>query len=220
MEATPEKLCKLILTDRLDCSLISSIECFRRHDELTWSKKVGICCNTEAKSILYIYHKKNKDGQVKNLLADKTSRSSLALWQILYSEKYKKMPAINKMISHQITENIKEDVGGLLIGDPALHFQLERKKWPDLEMIDMGQWWHESTGLPFVFALWAYPRSAPIEEHIFYNSLREGLKNLSKIATNERELDYLKNTLHYELTARDLEALDFFHQKARNMKLI
>ena len=220
LEATPDKLCKLILTDRLDCSLISSIECFRRRDELIWSKKVGICCETEAKSILYIYHEKNEDSQVKNLLADKTSRSSIALWQILYHEKFNRLPAIGRTLSHQIPENIKPDVGGLLIGDPALQFQLEVKKWPQLRTIDMGSWWYESTGLPFVFALWAYPRRAPIEEHIFYNSMREGMKHISKLVNNERELEYLTKTLHYELTKRDLESLDTFYERAKALKIL
>ncbi len=40
----------------------------------------------------------------------------------------------------------------LLIGEDALDAHREEHAWPGQH--DMGQWWHERTGLPFVFARW------------------------------------------------------------------
>ncbi len=48
--------------------------------------------------------------------------------------------------------------GRLCIGDEALHRRQDALGWPVI--VDLSEWWHRQTGLPFVFARWTVRRAA------------------------------------------------------------
>lgn len=59
-----------------------------------------------------------------------------------------------------IVETMQRDgaMAELLIGDDAIAV---RKESESVLMTDLGEWWHQETGLPFVFARWVVRRDIP-----------------------------------------------------------
>ncbi len=50
----------------------------------------------------------------------------------------------------------------LLIGDDAVNHGRPEWGWPTI--IDLGQWWHGHTDMPFVFAQWVVRRDVPLKQ--------------------------------------------------------
>jgi predicted solute-binding protein len=92
----------------------------------------------------------------------------------------------------------------LLIGDPALTF---RRSTHQHQIWDLGQAWHEMTGLPFVYAVWALRRG--LDYQPLARRLREakhfGLDTLDYLIRDRTEFDYefrkdyLSWHIHYHL---------------------
>src|SRR5512136_426504 len=72
----------------------------------------------------------------------------------------------------------------LLIGDAALR---ERGEARDLYVYDLGELWHEVTGLPFVFALWIVTREAAEMKAREVKSLGEQLLEAKRLAYDSYE---------------------------------
>lgn len=221
IEDTPARLSSMLRSGELDAALISSAECFRYHDILDYYDGVGVCAVDHVRSILYISPASAaNENQLPGppfapdrLFLDRGSRSSSVLLQILFYNVMNVRPDVVEADPEAIPDLLGPGEGGLLIGDNALEFR-ERSDQNRFIQVDLASWWHEFTGgLPFVFALWAYPRSKPVPHGIFDESLNIGLENLEEIAGSSHYidvLDYLKNTLHYRLTEDDKKALSLF----------
>lgn len=57
------------------------------------------------------------------------------------------------------SEDLQGAQARLCIGDEALKLRQDPQSWPIV--VDLCEWWHRQTGLPFVFARWMVKRSAP-----------------------------------------------------------
>src|ERR1700722_10034973 len=97
--------------------------------------------------------------QVKSVAADAASRSSLAYAQILFQKFYAAAPEFVEQPADAVAMLASADAA-LLIGDPAL---LARERQSEIEAtvgvpllwLDLAELWRESTGLPWVAAVWA-----------------------------------------------------------------
>lgn len=208
IEDTPSRLFESLMEGRLDAALISSVECLRNTDRLNYCRTVGVCAKSEVTSILYL--KKNKNSIPKRILSDTGSRTSIALLQILLYRKTGELLHFETAQPESIPSSVDENTAGLLIGDSALRY---RNNPGDLYTVDLGNWWNEQEGLPFVFAMWAYPEEHPITDDFFENALNFGLKHMNEIIENSEFPDtkqYLTEKLHYRLGDADLKALDRF----------
>ena len=236
IEEDPSRLCDLLLQGKLDCALISSVECLRNPTQIGWCQTVGICTHKRSHSILYIRRNPTtisqrdfpssfptsfpKEASVSKMYYDRASRSSVALWKCLYLQSHENLPESEEIPSSEIPRLLRQEgVGGILIGDPALQFledlKSTKRKGEKWIVTDLGEWWYEKEGLPFVFALWAYPLNRPIHDSFFEDSLQEGLEHISDILQQNRDSfhdskHYLTEILHYRLGKEEKLSLKHF----------
>lgn len=215
MEDTPARLVEALLDGRLDAALISSVECLRNQDRLDYYPGVGVCTREEVRSILFFTRTGQTNlAELERVYVDRGSRSSVALLEILLEQATGRLPAFEESPPGDIPERVRANPGsaGLLIGDSALDFR-SAPDFGDFNCRDLARWWYESESLPFVFALWAYPRQKPIDGELFERSLDHGLDSLPRIAAEfdyPDGLEYLRDVLHYRLDERDRISLKRF----------
>jgi chorismate dehydratase len=140
----------------------------------------------------------------RSLALDAASRTSVALLRILLARRFGCRPALEVMPPDPDAMLARHD-GALLIADHAL-----RPLPPGLVVIDLAEQWHELTGLPFVFALWAVrdgSRFGAAEAELLAASLEAGRRAIPEIAaaeagalglSTEEALAYLRENLSYE----------------------
>ncbi|MCB1140180.1 MAG: menaquinone biosynthesis protein [Leptospiraceae bacterium] len=228
VEDSPARLYAMLSEGSLSTALISSVECLRNRHRFGFCSSVGVCCDGELRSILYFEAADNSAAALPSgngtVFADSGSRSSVALLQVLYHTSRGALPDIRSTDPEKIPEMVLKSpgTGGLLIGDAALRFSM-RDDIQDFRIRDLGQWWKEVEGLPFVFALWAYPLEATLEDSLFEGSLEVGLKRMEEII-EASEFDfarqYLTELLHYRLDTPEWKALQRFQERLQALDLL
>ncbi len=121
----------------------------------------------------------------------------------------------------------------LLIGDAALK---EGMKSHGLYVYDLGELWHELTGLPFVFALWIVTRQAAEMKNREVKALGAQLLEAKRLAYGTYEeiaadcmdmewisrdalVDYWR-TISYDLTPQHIEGVKRFFRMAKELELL
>ncbi len=128
-------------------------------------------------------------GEVRSVLLDYQSRTSVALLRILLRHHYKQEVTLEKTISDEYLSQITGDRAGLVIGDRALqcrgHFTY---------CYDLGTAWKQLTGLPFIFAAWFSSIELPQEFlEAFHKANQLGLDHLQEV------LEGVSNQVGYDL---------------------
>ena len=110
---------------------------------------------------------------------DDGSRTSAALAQILLRERYGVQPEILPLPLDADAEDVDADAV-LLIGDRAMRACLPGFRYA----FDLGQEWHDWTGLPFVYAVWAVRPGADLGgvEAALQEAKGRGLEHVGAIA--------------------------------------
>lgn len=149
------------------------------------------------------------------IYATPRSRTSVRLFTLLCNRVYGVEPTL--------TTTFNDAVGRLLIGDTA--FEYARRAGSSPFNVDLGGWWFEHTGLPFVFARWVVARhlEPARRARIFawlsvcgrYAETTEGITRLAETyepMPREEPLlrDYYQR-VHPLLTAEDLAGEARFH---------
>jgi chorismate dehydratase len=208
----PSRLAGALLEGKIDTALISSVEVLR-HPELTFCKTMGVCADSAVRSILYIRSAEDPADSVPDRIwMDEGSRTSQALLLLLLKKVYGASPERSSIPASDVPSHIGPGQAGMLIGDAALSFW-DRSDLDRFRIRDLGQWWNELEGLPFVFAVWAYPKSNPVPDETFEWSLSMGLSHMEEIIQKAGRSDareYLTKNLHYRMTERDLKALTVY----------
>ncbi|HEX8279960.1 MAG TPA: menaquinone biosynthesis protein, partial [Chthoniobacterales bacterium] len=135
----PSALCRMLARGELDAAFVSSFE-FLANPIYEIVDDVAVGSNGAVGSV-FVAHNRPL-AQIEELVVDPASRTSVNLLQCLLAE------------SDLSPRLVQRGDGGarLLIGDQALRF---REQHGDAYAYrDLGAWWNEVTGLPFVFALW------------------------------------------------------------------
>ncbi len=88
--------------------------------------------------------------EIRRVALDAGSRTSAALTQILLRKRYGVHPEVVPLPLDRGAEDVDADAV-LLIGDRAMRACLPGFA----HAFDLGQEWHDWTGLPFVYAVWA-----------------------------------------------------------------
>jgi len=125
----------------------------------------------------------------------------------------------------QSAEEVEADAV-LLIGDRAMRACLPGFTYA----FDLGQEWHDWTGLPFVYAFWAVRPGAELgpAAEALHEARRRGLKRVGEIAYREAPrlgLDagfcrrYLANIIHFDLGAREQAGLHHYYMLACELGL-
>lgn len=149
--------------------------------------------------------------EVKTILLDFHSKSSVALTRVLCEKHWRVAPALVPA-AEGFENQIVGDTAGLIIGDRAIG---RERGFP--YVYDLGEAWAAWTGLPFVFAAWVSTR--PLHPEIaarFNAALRLGLDHLPellKILPTMPNFDvesYFRENISYELDEPKWQALNRF----------
>ena len=150
---------------------------------------------------------------IKTILLDYQSKTSVALLKVLLREYWKISPRL--VNAHKGYESeIKGFTAGLVIGDRAFSQKLISALYYDL-----GTAWKEMTGLPFVFAAWVSIRKMEDQFANGFNAANAyGLNCLKEVikGINSNGVDlenYYNNHISYQFDALKNKAMQIFLEK-------
>jgi chorismate dehydratase len=213
----PSRLADDLAAGRLDVALIPSVEAFADPD---YEIVPDACVATRGSVLSVKLYSRVPPGTIRRLALDEGSRTSAALVRIILAERYGVAPQIQPLPMGQGTGDTDADAV-LLIGDRAMHPPAEAFD----TIWDLGEFWSEWTGLPFVFAMWVTRAGVELgpADRALAQSRDHGLTQLSHIAAREAPglgithrlaADYLKHNLHFRLGSAEQSGLKLFHELA------
>jgi len=195
---------------RADVALIPVAHLFS-HPELTMLEGLGIAADGPVKSVLL---KCNVPvAEVKTVGRDPASATSNALAELLLAMHF------DRDVEMHDFEALERPDAAVVIGDRALC--ADPAPAGD---IDLAEAWKEMTGLPFVFAVWAVRKDFPEKDAvttIAHKAFEAGQASVDSMAvryaselggSSDFWLDYLTNSIHYELGERELAGLEKFKE--------
>ena len=225
---TPAELNDLLVAGALDVSVISAVEYARHGKDLVLLPELAISCDGPVRSVLLMSRWNVGMLEGKTVLLSASSRTSVALLELLCREVWKVRP---RFAEARAEASDLEQLAGLphdavlVIGDPALLLSA-RGTYP--YRVDLGAEWKQWTGLPFVFAVWAARRATDPEavrrvHACLLESRTWGLAHLDVLAQEAAAATGVPETacqeylggLDYAFTYKHLAGLtDFFRRLA------
>jgi len=193
---------------------------------------IAIAAKDSVRSILLICKKPLEE--VRTVATDTSSRTSVALTQILFAKFW---GGHREFIPHPpaLDDMLKHNDAALLIGDSALQVSLHDSPY---RLYDLGHEWKALTGKPFVFAFWAVrlgslnrqPQGLDLIA-TFQRSREHGLQpeNVNVIAeewaprlnmTRAEVVEYLTQNIDYCLNRENHAGLQLFLNYAHEVGLI
>ena len=211
----PSACASKLASGEADVGLIPSIEC-QRIPGLSVVGGLGIAASSEVRSVLLVSDV-SRD-RIRSVALDPASRTSAALTRILLKRVYGLAP--------EYRDGSSPVDARLIIGDPALKTRLNGHV-----VLDLAAEWRAFTGRSFVFAVWAVRDGADAE--LAARAVRASrARSLSQFPRLVREgagetglsepvvEDYLRHSLHFELTADDVGGMELFYRLAAEEGLI
>jgi chorismate dehydratase len=219
----PSRLADELAQGQLDVALAPVIE-LARHPEWSIVSTACIGCRGPVLSVKVLFRR--PPAEVKSLALDEGSRTSAVLAQILLADRFGVRPKLQLLpLASSPLDSTADAV--LVIGDRAIRSPADGfcESW------DLGEEWTQSTGLPFVFAVWAARPSVDASElEAALDAARDlGLNELETIATEQAAamdlprslvLQYLRDNLNFYLDAPARQGLDLYFRRAAALGLI
>ena len=196
---------------------------------------VAIASKGPVRSIVLVSKKPLE--QIETIAADTSSRTSVALAQVMLQKWYGGKrhlvpmdPDLNKMLERCDS--------ALIIGDPALLIETSSSATSGATVYDLADLWLQRTGKPFVFAVWAVREQALREckpgldvAGIFQRSRDHGLRPESiaamahdwspRLGLSAGSISsYLQQNIYYYFDAACLEGLRTFFEYSKECGLI
>jgi chorismate dehydratase len=218
----PSKLSDQLAEGELDVALIPVIEYFRAGN---YSIVPGISIASRGPVLSVTLFSRVPWARIRTVALDEGSRSSAALTKIILAKKHGIRPETTPLPLDRSADEVAADAV-LLIGDRAMRACLPGFAYA----YDLGQEWHEWTGLPFVYAFWAVRPGVELGpvQNALHEAKRRGLQRIGPIAQRESEklgLDagfcrrYLSNIIHFELGPREQAGLHHYYMLACELGL-
>ena len=213
----PSRLADLLARGRLDVGLIPAIEYFRGGP---YTVVPGIAIASRGPVLSVTLFSRVPWAGIRRVALDEGSRTSAALAQVLLRKRYGVRPEVVPLPLDREAEEADADAV-LLIGDRAMRACLPGFA----HAFDLGQEWHDWTGLPFVYAAWAVREGAdlgPVAQALA-EAKRRGCARIGAIAHREApqlHLDagfcrrYLGNIIRYDLGPREQAGLHHYYMLA------
>ena len=206
----PANIASQLINDKIDVGLVpvAVLPFLKEHHVVS---DYGIACDGEVASVCLFSNVPLQE--IKTVLLDYQSRTSVALLKILLKEHWKISPELVAGESNY-ENDISGTTAGLVIGDRALAQRLKSKY-----IYDLGTAWKEMTGLPFVFAAWISNKKLP---QSFINSFNEanafGLDHLDEVISQHPNAvfdleSYYTGFIKFRLTEDMLAAAKLFISK-------
>jgi chorismate dehydratase len=218
----PSRLAELLGEGRLDVALIPVIEYFRGSG---YTMVPGIAIGSDGPVLSVTLFSRKPWPQIRRVALDEGSRTSATLTQILLRKRYGVTPEVVPLPLEHGAEDADADAV-LLIGDRAMRACLPGFAYA----FDLGQEWHDWTGLPFVYAVWAVAPDVdlgPVEAAL-HEAKRRGRARVGAIAHAEAPrlgLDagfcrrYLETIIAFDLGPRQLAGLEHYYGLACELGL-
>jgi len=156
--------------------------------------------------------------EVKTLLLDYQSRTSINLAKILIKEYWKmNIKLVNAGADYR--NEIRGTTAGVVIGDRALEQQKISKY-----SYDLGAAWKAYTGLPFVFATWVANKTIDNDFIDAFNRANAyGVNHIEEVLESVKYehydlRKYYTENLSYQFTDDKKKGLDLFLQKLANIQ--
>jgi chorismate dehydratase len=225
VENVPSELNRLMREGFLDLSVISSYEYVANQEKYLLLPDLSISAKKRVISVLFLSQVPIHQLHRKDVWITRSSMTSRELLKYLLRSVYGVEPNFHyySMEEEELPKNAK---ALLVIGDDALKL-LNSKKFPFV--YDLAEEWFNTTGLPFVFAVWAVRREAYAQKKDevkeFYEKLltsRElGEKSTEEICKRFAPKLGLKESLcrnylkflNFHLGEEELKSLKLFAQK-------
>lgn len=229
----PSRLAERMASGDLDVGLIPVVEALG-NPVYTVVSNACIACRGPVRSVQVYSRVPFSD--VKSIALDEGSRTSVILTKVIFHERFGNTPHCELLrLSHDWRDTAVDAV--LVIGDRAMTAAVSQPNGqkgishPFPFQMDLGEYWNEWTGLPFVFAVWAARPGLNCGwlECILNESRDRGLTNIDLISSrhaeevgiNEAECrEYLTRHLHYYFGPREKSGLERFVRLAKRCGMI
>jgi chorismate dehydratase len=224
VSGVPSTLNAMLAAGEIDLCPSSSIEYGKSFEKYSLLPNLSISSIGVVKSVLLFSRVPIDDLANQPVGLTTESDTSINLLKIILAKKY---GFRNRYLrtSLPLSEAIRQYSALLLIGDTALKASLANH---GLYVYDLGELWHDFTGLPFVFALWIVRRDAAAVKHAEIKALCAELQQAKQlaydsyesIASNSKEKSWINTealvdywrTISYDLTPAHIAGLQsFFH---------
>ena len=227
----PAELNRRLADGEIDVCPCSSIEYALRSSQYRILPELSISCNGPVASVLLFSRYPIEALQGRTILLSSESATSVNLLKILMAQRYG-CSCSYSVTDQTITQALAGSPALLLIGDAALRASMMES---DLFVYDLGEMWHEWTGLPFVFALWLCRRE--VAETPELRTLAQQLIQAKELVPScyaeiaeqvceagwmgrERLLAYWRDNISYQLDEQGIAGLTTFYEKCHQIGLI
>lgn len=227
---TASELNELLAAGELDLSVVSAVEYARNAAAYQLLPDLAISCDGPVHSVALFARRPVNELDGATILLSASSRTSILLLELFCRHRWGIAP---RFVTARAEAVDLESLSGLphdavlVIGDAALMLDA-RRAYP--HKVDLGTEWKAWTGLPFVFAVWAARRDAPLAEvqAVHAGLLRSrswGLAHLDHLAADAAARSGVAESvcrgylgdLDYALSYRHLAGLtDFFRRLAQD----
>ena len=221
VRAVPSQLAPLLRAQKCDAALLPVVEWFRGAGEDVVSDAC-IGATGDVRSVL-LFHRGPIE-KISNIALDQSSRTSVALLQIVLEDGYG-VRSNSTVLSPNLETMLHANDGALLIGDAALEARANCEIL-GAQILDLGEAWQHLTGLSFVFAAWIARRDLPSESRdelarLLSNARDEGCKNFDVLARDgatsalsAAELkSYFTHNIDYVFTESHRAGLEEFRRR-------
>ena len=241
----PSQLSELLHEDRADVALIPVIEWFRGAGSAIVP---GVALATGGPVDSVKLFASVPPPEIRHVAVDRGSRTSVALLRVLFAELWGVEPDF-KVAEPQVNSLLDEADAALVIGDRCFAAEKRFRDegllgGAGVHEIDLGETWRQMTGLPFVFAVWVVGdgfalRSDAAEREALTWLLQDakavGLARIDALAdravaegrlgpggsrSREAIIHYFRESMCYDLGARELAGLQRFHRLCVKHRII
>ena len=222
---TPSECARLLHAHTIDVGLIPSIEYLRGPHAYAFVPGPAVTSRGPVASVAIYTRVEPRD--IRSIAMDTSSRTSVALATVMARRAFGVSPEAVPMAPDLDAMLARADAA-LIIGDLALFLDHEAA---GVQKIDLGRLWTESTGLPFVYAVWAgWPDAMSSEDvRLLQRARDEGVADADGVARAYYPDDparqavarrYLRDNIRYVLGAEELEGLRTFYRYAAETGLV
>lgn len=211
----PARLTEELLNGNLSAAIMPTVDFFQ-NDDLRMIDDIGIAADGDVLSVLLKCERPIE--KLRAVSLDPDSSTSNALARLLLQRNY------GLSVEFRYPSSDRIDDACVVIGDRAL--QSAPATCGDL---DLAGEWKRATGLPFVFAVWAYrPGTVDSEDisRILHAARRLGAERVETLVANcAAKLDlqeefcrkYLTSAVRYDIGPREIEGMNCFRDQLNEL---
>ena len=220
----PSECARLLHARGVDVGLIPSIEYLRGPQPYAFVPGPAVTSRGAVASVAIYTRVEPED--IRTIAMDTSSRTSVALSTVMLQRTFRVSPEAVPMAPDLEAMLARADAA-LIIGDIALFLTPP----PLVRKIDLGELWTSSTGLPFVYAVWAgWPGALTAADVLLLQQARDsGVAESDEVARAYYPEDpvreavarrYLRDNIQYSLGGAELDGLRTFYRYAAEAGLV